>query len=95
MKDFFRRKENRVFLLIIAALAAFASWQESQIADLQERMMHVEASRYDDQLTNLYWKGSLTDETMDEYGKDIYHLQKKSTDQEWRLMQLEWAVYGK
>ncbi len=95
MKDFFRRKENRIFLAVIAALIAFISWQETQIADLQERMMHVEASRYDDQLTNLYWHASTVDEKMEEYDKDIYHLQKKSADQEWRLMQVEWDVYGK
>lgn len=95
MRDFFRRKENRVFLGIIAALIAFISWEESQIADLQERMMHVEASRYDDQLTNLYWHAGTVDETLDEQEKDILHLQKKSADQEWRLMQLEWDAYGK
>ncbi len=95
MKAFFRRKENCLFLAIIAALLAFISWQESQIADLQERMMNIESSKYDDQLTNLYWKGGLVDDTLEEYGKDIYHLQKKSSEQEWRLMQLEWDVYGK
>ena len=44
MKEFFQKKENRFFLAVIAALIAFVSWQESQIADLQERMMNIEAS---------------------------------------------------
>lgn len=33
--------------LCVFLLLAFISWQQSLIADLQERMMNVEASRYD------------------------------------------------
>lgn len=34
--------------LCVFLLLAFISWQQSLIADLQERMMNVEASRYDE-----------------------------------------------
>lgn len=95
MKEFFQRKENGLFLLIIAALLLFVSWQETQIANLQERMMYVEAARYDDQFAGLYWRATTVDEALEEQRKDIYHLQKRSADQEWRLMKLEWEIYGR
>lgn len=90
MTAFFRKKDNRIFLAAIAALLLFCAWQESQIADLQERMMNVEASKYDDQLTNLYWHAGRVDDRLEEMGKDIYHLQKKNTEHDWRIMEMEW-----
>lgn len=90
MKAFFQKKDNQILLAIIFLLVLFASWQESQIADLQERMMNVESSKYDDQLTNLYWHAGTVDEKLKEMDKDIYHLQKKSTSHEWRIMDMEW-----
>ena len=45
--------------LCVFLLLAFISWQQSLIADLQERMMNVEASRYDDQLNNIEWAATL------------------------------------
>ncbi len=92
MKEFFQKKENRFFLAVIAALIAFVSWQESQIADLQERMMNIEASRYDDQLSTLYWHAGVTDDKLEEYGKDLYHLQKQSTEQDWQIKKLQWGI---
>ena len=90
MKAFFQKKDNQILLAIIFLLVLFASWQESQIADLQERMMNIESSKYDDQLTNLYWHAGTVDEKLKEMDKDIYHLQKKSTSHEWRIMDMEW-----
>lgn len=90
MKAFFQKKDNQILLAIIAILLLFVSWQESQIADLQERMMNMESSKYDDQLTNLYWHAGNVDEKLKEMDKDIYHLQKKSTSHEWRIMDMEW-----
>lgn len=90
MKAFFQKKDNQILLAIIFLLGLFASWQESQIADLQERMMNIESSKYDDQLTNLYWHAGTVDEKLKEMDKDIYHLQKKSTSHEWRIMDMEW-----
>lgn len=90
MKAFFQKKDNQILLTIIAILLLFVSWQESQIADLQERMMNMESSKYDDQLTNLYWHAGNVDEKLKEMDKDIYHLQKKSTSHEWRIMDMEW-----
>lgn len=90
MKAFFQKKDNQILLAIIFLLVLFASWQESQIADLQERMMNIESARYDDQLTNLYWHAGTVDEKLKEMDKDIYHLQKRSTSHEWRIMDMEW-----
>lgn len=90
MGTFFKKKENKIFLLIIAALTIFCAWQESQIADLQERMMNVEASRYDEHVSNLWWKARATDEKLEEMEKDILHLQKSATEHSWRIQEIEW-----
>ena len=66
--------------LCVFLLLAFISWQQSLIADLQERMMNVEASRYDDQLNNIEWAATLALEQNKEQQKDIYSLQKSSAD---------------
>ena len=66
--------------LCVFLLLAFISWQQSLIADLQERMMNVEASRYDDQLNNIEWAATLVLEQNKEQQKDIYSLQKSSAD---------------
>lgn len=95
MKAFFQNKGNRPFLVIIAVLIGVISWQESQIADLQERMMHIEAARYDDAITNLQWHAWSVDDRLEEMDKDVYHLQKHSTDHDWRIMEMEWDVYSK
>lgn len=58
--------------LCVFLLLAFISWQQSLIADLQERMMNVEASRYDDQLNNIEWAATLALEQNKEQQKDIY-----------------------
>lgn len=81
--------------LCVFLLLAFISWQQSLIADLQERMMNVEASRYDDQLNNIEWAATLALEQNKEQQKDIYSLQKASADYQFRIMELEWDVYDK
>ncbi len=91
MKTFFQKRDNQILLFIIACLVAFSAWQESQIADLQERMMNQEASNYSGQLTNLWWHAGHVDDRLDEMDKDLYHLQKRSTSHEWRIMELEWG----
>ena len=53
--------------LCVFLLLAFISWQQFLIADLQERMMNVEASRYDDQLNNIEWAATLALEQNKEY----------------------------
>ena len=65
------------------------------IADLQERMMNVEASRYDDQLNNIEWAANTGTGANKEQQKDIYSLQKSSADYQFRIMELEWDVYDK
>lgn len=85
-----KEKSTRCLLLLIAGLILFCAWQESQIADLQERMMNVEASKYDEQFSGVYWRLGTMDEKFTEIGKDIHHLEKESTEHEWRIMNLEW-----
>ena len=70
--------------LCVFLLLAFISWPQSLIADLQERMMNVEASRYDDQLNNIEWAATLALEQNKEQQKDIYSLQKSSADYQFR-----------
>lgn len=80
--------------LCILILIGIISWQESQIADLQERMMNVESSRYDDQLNNIRWEAESALEENKEQAKDIYSLQRHDADYEFRLKQLEWEHPG-
>ncbi|MDY6084938.1 MAG: hypothetical protein SPI25_06835 [Dialister sp.] len=76
--------------LCILILIILISLQESQIADLQERMMNVESSCYDDQMNNIRWEAESALEENKEQGKDIYTLQRHDADHEFRLKQLEW-----
>lgn len=76
--------------LCILILILIISLQEAQIADLQERMMNVESSRYDDQLNDIRWEAELSLSQNKEQDKDIYTLQKHDADHEFRLKQLEW-----
>mgnify|MGYP000009931775 CR=1 FL=1 len=93
-KTKFFRSENRYLYICILLLLAFISWQQSLIADLQERMMNVEASRYDEQLNNISWTARLALEENKEQQKDIYSLQKSSADYQFRIKELEWDLYG-
>ena len=65
------------------------------MADLHERMMYVDAIRYDDLLYNMEWAATLALEQNKEQQKDIYSLQKSSADYQFRIMELEWDVYDK
>ena len=88
-------QRNRPFYVALAVLAAVVVYQQFLITDLQERMMNVEASRYDDQLNNIEWAATLALEQNKEQQKDIYSLQKSSADYQFRIMELEWDVYDK
>ena len=76
--------------LCVFLLLAFISWQQSLIADLQERMMNIEASCYDDQLNDIRYEAEEALRQNEEQGKDIYLLQKHSADHRFRLLELEW-----
>ncbi len=88
-------KHTWYLYLCIAVLIGVVSWQQSLIANLQERMMNVEASRYDEQLNNIEWMAQLSLEENKEQQKDIYTLQKASADYRFRIMELEWDLYKK
>lgn len=87
-------KENRALCLVILALTGLCIYQQVLITDLQERMMNIEASRYDDQLNDIRWEAEQALEENKEQYRDIYHLMKHSSDQGFRLSQLEWDRYG-
>ena len=76
--------------LCVFLLLAFISWQQSLIADLQERMMNIEASGYDEQLNDIRYEAEEALRQNEEQGKDIYLLQKHSADHRFRLLELEW-----
>ena len=86
---------NKPFYLVMAVLAAMVVYQQFLITDLQERMMNVESSRYDDQLNDIRWEAETALSQNEEQQKDILQLQKHSADHNWRLMEMEWDTYGK
>lgn len=86
---------EKVLFAALAALLLFSAWQESQIADLQERMMHIEASRYDDQLNDIRWEAETALRKTKDHDETLYRLDKHSADLRFRTMELEWDVYGK
>lgn len=88
-------QKNRPLYLIMAALLAMVVYQQFLITDLQERMMNIESSRYDDQLNDIRWEAETALSENQEQAKDILQLQKHSASQNWRLMEMEWDTYGK
>ena len=94
-KDKVDWEKNRPLYLIMAALLAMVIYQQFLITDLQERMMNIESSRYDDQLNDIRWEAETALSQNEEQDKDILQLQKPSASQNWRLMEMEWDTYGK
>ena len=94
-KDKVDWEKNRPLYLIMAALLAMVIYQQFLITDLQERMMNIESSRYDDQLNYIRWEAETALSQNEEQDKDILQLQKHSASQNWRLMEMEWDTYGK
>ena len=88
--SFWKQKTNRVFLLLLLLLTGVLIWQQCQIADLQERMMHQEAADYGTHIGSLYWHAGVTDEKFKDVEKDIRHLQKHSTEHDWALQERNW-----
>lgn len=94
-KDKTRRKEFGLTLLILVLLS-FTIYQQFLITDLQERMMRREAAANDTAYTDwIQWEASEALSENKEQQKDIYQLQKRSSDHEFRLKELEWDFYGK
>lgn len=94
-KDKVDWEKNGPLYLIMAALLAMVIYQQFLITDLQERMMNIESSRYDDQLNDIRWESETALSQNEEQDKDILQLQKHSASQNWRLMEMEWDTYGK
>ena len=94
-KDKVDWEKNRPLYLIMAVLLAMVIYQQFLITDLQERMMNIESSRYDDQLNDIRWEAATALSQNEEQDKDILQLQKHSASQNWRLMEMEWDTYGK
>lgn len=89
-KEKIKWRDRKYLYLTILALVAMVSYQQSLIADLQERMMNVEASRYDDQLNDIRYEAELALRQNEEQQKDIYLLQKHSADHDFRILEMEW-----
>lgn len=82
--------ERKYLYLIMAMLLGMVIYQQFLISDLQERMMNIEASCYDDQLNDIRYEAEEALRQNEEQGKDIYLLQKHSADHRFRLLELEW-----
>lgn len=94
-KEKIKWPDRKYLYLTILALTAMVIYQQSLIADLQERMMNVEASRYDDQLNDIRYEAELALRQNEEQQKDIYLLQKHSADHDFRIMEMEWDSSGR
>ena len=53
-------RERKYLYLIMAMLLGMVIYQQFLITDLQERMMNIEASCYDDQLNDIRYKAENT-----------------------------------
>lgn len=87
--------DRKYLYIIMAVLLGMVVYQQFLITDLQERMMNIESSAYDDQLNDIRYEAETALRQNEEQDKDIYLLQKHSADQQYRTMGLEWDVYGK
>lgn len=92
-KDYWNR--NKPLCIVVILLAVMVIYQQFLITDLQERMMNMEAQKYDDQLNDIRWEAETALSQNEEQQKDIIQLQGHTTKQEWRLMEMEWDTYGK
>ncbi len=88
--SFWKQKTKGALLLLLLLLTGVLIWQQCQIADLQERMMHQEAADYGTHIGSLYWHAGVTDEKFKDVEKDIRHLQKHSTEHDWALQERNW-----
>lgn len=98
MKDWkqtIKWQDRKCLYLVIVVLLGMVVYQQCLITDLQERMMNIESSAYDDQLNDIRYEAETALRQNEEQDKDIYLLQKHSADQQYRTMGLEWDVYGK
>ena len=94
-KETIKWQERKYLYLVMAVLLGMVVYQQCLITDLQERMMNIESSAYDDQLNDIRYEAETALRQNEEQDKDIYLLQKHSADQQYRTMGLEWDVYGK
>ncbi len=98
MKDWkqtIKWQDRKYLYLVMVVLLGMVVYQQCLITDLQERMMNIESSAYDDQLNDIRYEAETALRQNEEQDKDIYLLQKHSADQQYRTMGLEWDVYGK
>ncbi len=94
-KETIKWQDRKYLYLVMAVLLGMVVYQQCLITDLQERMMNIESSAYDDQLNDIRYEAETALRQNEEQDKDIYLLQKHSADQQYRTMGLEWDVYGK
>ena len=94
-KETIKWQDRKYLYLVMAVLLGMVVYQQCLITDLQERMMNIESSAYDDQLNDIRYEAETALRQNEEQDKDIYLLQKYSADQQYRTMGLEWDVYGK
>jgi uncharacterized membrane protein len=94
-KDSIASHQVRILYILILLLILFIGWQQSLIADLQERVSNIESDQYDNQLNDIRWEAEKALEENEEQRKDIYHIMKHINDQGFRQQQLEWDFYGK
>lgn len=94
-KETIKWQDRKYLYLVMVVLLGMVVYQQCLITDLQERMMNIESSAYDDQLNDIRYEAETALRQNEEQDKDIYLLQKHSADQQYRTMGLEWDVYGK
>lgn len=83
----------RDWLLFIALFIIL--WQQLMIADLQERMMNMEAACYDDSVNQVQWMAEKALKENKEQQKDIYELQKTLNDDHFHIKEIEWQLEEK
>lgn len=87
--------KNNILKIIILILIMIIIFQQTQITDLQERMMNIESSKYDEQLNDIRWEAESALTENKEQEKDIRALQKQNTEDHFNILRLNWDFYGK
>lgn len=87
--------KDNILKIIILILIMIIIFQQTQITDLQERMMNIESSKYDEQLNDIRWEAQSALTENKEQEKDIRALQKQNTEDHFNILRLNWDFYGK
>ena len=79
----------------VLILGGVIFWQECRIDDLEQRIASVEQQDYYNWVNYVQWEADTNKEKLKEHDTILYRLQGHTEDLQFRVMELEWDLYGK